>query len=205
MANGHFCRIPERMQYTQGIKAAKSPLLQTDFVPLSFDAPAAKKLWRGSCWVYGYNTIAVSLLIALPQKTTLWNLQDVKSVKPQYKRTFTTPPVLDGDHWYINYVGHPYQGSCYYNALRSQGAKWWQAGLFCAGHSLLWEYVVEGGMEQPSVQDMLVTPIGGSLLGELIHFSTMRMSRNGFKWYEKVFVCVFNPMFALNNGFKTNR
>ncbi|MFN8286653.1 MAG: DUF3943 domain-containing protein [Chitinophagales bacterium] len=82
---------------------------------------------------------------------------------------------------------------------------WWQSGLFSLGHGMLWEYVIEGGMEQPSVQDIIVTPVAGSLLGELFHFSTLRMSRNGFKWYEKLFVCVFNPMFALNNGFKTGK
>ncbi len=141
----------------------------------------------------------------MPEDASKWNKQDVRSVMPQYKKTFTGLPAIDKDTWYINYVGHPYQGSCYYNALRSQGATWWQSGLFSLGHSLLWEYVVEGGMEQPSVQDIIVTPVGGSLLGELFHFSTIRMSRNGFRWYEKVFVCVFNPMFALNNGFKTSK
>ena len=58
------------------------------------------------------------------------------------------------------------------------------------------------GMEQPSIQDLIVTPLAGSLLGELIHFGTVQMSRNGFKWYEKAFVCIFNPMFAINNGFR---
>lgn len=161
-----------------------------------------KKFFRGSCLVFGFNTLSSALLIAMPENTTKWDKAAVANMRPQYKRTFTKAPVIDGDLWYVNYIGHPYEGACYYNALRSQGATWWQSGLFSIGHSLLWEYIAEGGMEQPSMQDMLVTPLVGSLLGELIHYSTLRMGRNGFTWYEKAFVCVLNPMYVLTNGLR---
>ena len=161
-----------------------------------------KQLFRGTCMVFGLNTLASALLIALTENTSKWNKTDAPLVLKQYRNTFTKPPVIDGDLWYINYLGHPYQGACYYNALRCQGATWWQSGLFSIVHSTLWEYVAEGGMEQPSMQDLIVTPIAGSLLGELIHFSTLRMGRNGFTWYEKAFVCVFNPMYVLKNGLR---
>ena len=124
------------------------------------------------------------------------------SYRENFKNAYTKPPVIDHDVWYINYIGHPYQGSWYYNAYRSQGAKWWQSALFSFGHSTFWEYLIESGFERPSVQDLIVTPVIGSLLGELFHFSTMKMSKNGFKWYEATFVSLFNPMFAINNGFK---
>jgi len=165
-------------------------------------APFGRKVLLGSGEVLGYNMLVTTLLFVLPRQVSNWQHISTADVRKQYRKTFTSPPAVDGDVWYINYVGHPYQGACYYNALRSQGAKFWQAGLFSLGHSLIWEYVAEGGLEQPSIQDLIVTPIGGSLLGELIHFGTVRMSRNGFTWYEKVFVCLFNPMFAINNGFK---
>lgn len=205
MAYRQFYVRPLLTQTVRAPLPAKLKAYETDFVPVAYDASTGKKLWRANCWAVGYNLLAASLLVTMPENASKWNKQDVRAVLPQYKKTFTGLPTIDKDIWYINYVGHPYQGSCYYNALRSQGATWWQSGLFSLGHSLLWEYVVEGGMEQPSVQDIIVTPVGGSLLGELFHFSTIRMSRNGFKWYEKVFVCVFNPMFALNNGFKTRK
>ena len=165
-------------------------------------APFGRKVLLGSGEVLGYNMLVTTLLFVLPRQISNWRNITAADVRQQYHRSFTSPPAVDGDVWYINYVGHPYQGACYYNALRSQGAKFWQAGLFSLGHSLIWEYVAEGGLEQPSIQDLIVTPIGGSLLGELIHFGTVRMSRNGFTWYEKAFVCLFNPMFAINNGFK---
>jgi len=39
-------------------------------------------------------------------------------------------------------------------------------------------------------------------LGELFHFATMRMCRNGIKWYEGVAITLINPAFLLNNGYK---
>ena len=161
-----------------------------------------RKFLRGSVEVVGYNTLSMALLFALPQNVSMWHKPDVKSVNAQYRRSFTHIPVYDPDPWYINYIGHPYAGSCYYNSVRSQGAKFWQAILFTTGHSIVWEYLTEGGLEQPSIQDLVVTPVVGSILGELFHHATIKMSRNGFRWYEKIFVCVFNPMFAINNGFR---
>ncbi len=165
-------------------------------------AKFGRKVLLASGLSFGYNGIITALLFALPENVSRWSKSGTSKVNQQYRNTFSAAPVIDKDHWYINYLGHPYQGACYYNSIRSQGAKFWQAGLFAIGHSLIWEYAIEGGMEQPSVQDLIVTPLAGSLLGELIHFGTVRMSRNGFRWYEKAFVCVFNPMFAINNGFK---
>lgn len=169
------------------------------FVLRNTYSPFGQKVLRGSGFVFAAQSLTVGLLLAIPEHTSNWNK---KSYRENYKEAFTKPPKIDGDKWYINYLGHPYQGAYYFNAYRSQGAKFWQSALFCAGHSLFWEYFIESGFERPSIQDMIVTPLAGSLLGELFHFSTVRMSRNGFKWYEAAFVSIFNPMFAINNGFK---
>lgn len=177
-------------------------LVSQRFLLRNEKAKFGRKFLRGSLEIIGYNLLSTALLFALPQNVSNWYKKDRRTVSVQCRNTFTRLPVYDADVWYINYLGHPYAGACYYNAVRSQGAKFWQAALFSFGHSLVWEYVAEGGLEQPSIQDLIVTPVIGSILGELIHHTTIMMSRKGFKWYEKMFVCVFNPMFAINNGFK---
>ena len=68
--------------------------------------------------------------------------------------------------------------------------------------SVVWEYVWEGGLEQPSIQDLIVTPLGGIILGELSHRATLAMRNKGFQWYEIILTCIINPAYALNNGFK---
>lgn len=162
----------------------------------------ARKFLLGNGLVFGYEAIALTILYASPYSFSKWYRPTPVSYRENMKTAFTKPPVIDRDYWYINYIGHPYQGACTYNAVRSQGAKFWQAGLFALGHSMVWEYLIESGNERPSVQDIVVTPVVGSLLGELIHQATVSMARNGYTWYEGIFVCVFNPMFAINNGFK---
>ena len=125
-----------------------------------------------------------------------------KSIKAQYRKSYTTAPVIDRDLWIVNYIGHPYQGGFYYNSLRSQQVNKWHSALFCIGQSILWEYGWEGGMEQPSIQDLITTPVGGIVVGELSHFATVQMSHKGFKWYEILAVCLINPSYAINNGFR---
>ena len=118
-----------------------------------------------------------------------------------YSSTFTRPPVWDKDPWYINYLGHPYQGAFYYNSVRQQGMSMGGSLAFSTFHSLVWEFLMEGSVEQPSINDLLVTPIVGSIVGEGVHRATKKMALNGFRFWEKVFVIVFNPNYVLRNGF----
>lgn len=165
-----------------------------------------QKIIRGSISAFGYNVVIGVGLILSPEEVTKWSKEDkfsIESIMQQYERTFTSAPVFDKDLPIIDYAGHPYQGAIYYNALRSQGATVKQSAVFCIANSVLWEYIWEGGVEQPSIQDLVITPAAGIILGEVSHVLTLKMSRNGYKWYEKIFVCAFNPMYAINNGFKT--
>jgi hypothetical protein len=163
------------------------------------------KLIRANNYILGWNTFFGVSLLFIPESISKWDVKEkfnLPSAIHQYRESFTKPPAFDKDMFIVNYIGHPYQGGFYYNTLRSQGATVWQSSLFCLGQSLLWEYVWEGGMEQPSIQDLITTPLAGILVGELSHIATIKMSRNGFLWYEKVIVCLINPSYAVNNKFK---
>jgi hypothetical protein len=163
------------------------------------------KLLHGTTLSTAYNLTIGATLLVLPEHISMWDKSERfkwEAIKQQYKSSFTTPPVVDQDMWYINYVGHPYQGAYYYNNVRSQGATVLESSLFTTAQALLWEYVWEGGVEPPSIQDLIVTPIAGIILGELFHVATIKMGRNGFEWYEIAAVCILNPSYAINNGFK---
>jgi len=172
------------------------------------DATIKNKMVRGTIYSFTYNVVIGTGLTLSSEQITKWSKEDkftVKAIKEQYERTFATAPVIDKDLAVVNYLGHPYQGSIYYNSLRCQGANEWQSALLCLAHSTLWEYAWEGGVEQPSIQDLIITPAAGILLGELSHVLTIKMSRDGFKWYEVSAICLLNPMYAINNGFKVHR
>lgn len=162
----------------------------------------ARKMLRGGLLVHGFEALGLGGLAVLPPEISGWEKGVFKKYGANLRRAYSAPPIIDGDKWYFNYVGHPYQGTIFYNSVRSQNAKIWQSALFCIGQVYVWEYIIEAGLEQPSIQDLIITPLAGIALGELVHFGTMRMARNGFKWYEAVTVTIINPMFIINNGYR---
>jgi len=171
------------------------------------DAPLGKKILRSFIFSFAENTCSGLVLTILPDDFTKWKEADKFQwpvMKKQYINSYTKPPVFDKDLWEVNYILHPYQGAFYFNNIRSQGATFWQSSLYCLMQSCIWEYIWEGGMEQPSIQDLIVTPVVGSVLGELSNKATMQMRKNGFRWYEKVLVCIINPSYPINNGFRTS-
>ncbi|MDA3929141.1 MAG: DUF3943 domain-containing protein [Prolixibacteraceae bacterium] len=171
------------------------------------EKPLWNKVVKANNYSLGYNCAIGAFLLILPESISQWNINrenNFYSIRHQYHESFTSPPVVDNDLFILNYIGHPYQGAFYYNTMRSQGANELQSSLFCLGQILLWEYVWEGGMEQPSIQDLIITPLAGVLIGEFSHVATIKMRRNGFEWYEKVIVSIINPSWVLNNNFKFN-
>ena len=83
-----------------------------------------------------------------------------------FKDGFTQAPVLDDDVWYYNYVLHPWVGSEYFLVARNRGSTFWQSLTYSAALSTFYEYVPENAIQQPSLNDLLITPIAGALLGE---------------------------------------
>ncbi|HSC52125.1 MAG TPA: DUF3943 domain-containing protein [Phnomibacter sp.] len=165
------------------------------------DSKVWKKVWRGEMLIGGAELVGMGILMMLPKDVTKWPDDWVADAGRNINRAYSNPPVIDEDDWQMNYVGHPLAGSLYYNTIRSQNATWFQSFLFSTAQSVIWEYLVEGIAEQPSVQDLIITPISGSILGEACHQLTMSMRRNGFSFGEKVVTILLNPMFVVNNGF----
>jgi hypothetical protein len=144
-----------------------------------------RKIGRAELFIGGVEVVGMTVLILLPKEVTKWSNHWAQDAMRNLKRSFTTLPVWDKDDWQLNYIGHPIAGSYYYNALRSQNASRFHSFLFSTAQSFIWEYFIEGMAEKPSAQDLFVTPVVGSLLGETTHQLTMSMRRNGFNFFEK--------------------
>lgn len=83
------------------------------------------------------------------------------------KNNFKTGPVWDTDKFTTNLIAHPYHGSLYFNAARSNGMNFWESAPYAAAGSLMWEFFMEA--EPPSINDMLATTLGGIELGEITY------------------------------------
>lgn len=167
----------------------------------NYNQPVRKKIGRAEFLIGSVEAAGMVTLILMPKSITKWNDGWAHDAVQNVKRAFTIWPVWDKDDWAINYIGHPVAGAYYYNALRSQNATLGQSFLFSFIQSTFWEYVIEGVAERPSIQDIISTPVGGAIMGELTHQMTLQMAKNNFNFLEKVAVIILNPMYVMNNGF----
>jgi hypothetical protein len=74
---------------------------------------------------------------------------------------------FDSDSFDMNQSMHPFHGSLYFNAARSNGYSYWESGAFTLAGSFLWECCMEN--TQPSINDLVNTTLGGMSRGEMAH------------------------------------
>jgi len=120
----------------------------------------------------------------------------------EFKDAWTKPPVKDTDNPAVNYLGHPYFGALFYLSQRNYGESPLYSFLFSTFMSTAFEYFIESWSEQPSINDLIVTPVVGSILGEGIFRATQEMRKNGFTTAEKIDVTVINPLYVFQNGYR---
>ncbi|MDX1393579.1 MAG: DUF3943 domain-containing protein [Gemmatimonadota bacterium] len=73
----------------------------------------------------------------------------------------------DGDNFQTNMFAHPYHGSLYFNAGRSNGYGFWESAVWSWAGSLLWELFGENN--RPAINDWIATATGGVAIGEVLH------------------------------------
>ena len=167
----------------------------------NWDKPFMTKAKRSFFTITGIAVASGVVLAFMPQNFSRWDSDVLSRATANLKRAWTSPPVWDEDIFFHNYLGHPYAGAFYYNMVRSQGATAWQSFGYALFQSTFWEYVVEALAEQPSIQDLFITPVIGSLLGELFNRWSLHILRSGrLNLAEKALVFFINPGYVMNNG-----
>ncbi len=84
-----------------------------------------------------------------------------------WARNIENPWVWDNNKFLNNQFSHPYHGSLYFNAGRTNGYNFWQSVPWAFGGSLMWEWFFEGWAPAPN--DWFNTSIGGITLGEMLY------------------------------------
>lgn len=147
--------------------------------------PDWHRLWINTATLSGAFIGSLLVLECLPEDATSWNraeLQDVPLFKRWHNHVIKKGPEWDHDKFYFNYILHPYAGAAYFMAARSCGFNAWQSLLYCACISTIgWEFGIEAFMERPSIQDIFITPLVGSLIGEAFYKAKRSIVNNGYK------------------------
>ena len=131
------------------------------------------RLWVNTAVLAGAYIGTLVVLECLPEDATSWNrseLQKDPPLKRWYQNVFKKGPEWDHDNAIFNYVLHPYAGAVYFMAARSCGFNFYRSLLYSACISTIgWEFGIEACMERPSIQDIFITPLVGSVIGELFY------------------------------------
>ncbi len=143
------------------------------------------RLWINTATLAGAFIGTLFVLECLPEDATSWNraeLQDVPLFKRWHNHVIKKGPEWDHDKVYFNYILHPYAGAVYFMAARSCGFNMWQSLLYCSCISTIgWEFGVEAFMERPSIQDIFITPLVGSAIGEGFYHLKRRIINNDYR------------------------
>jgi hypothetical protein len=153
-------------------------------------------LKRDSLYFVGYQVVVIGLLYIMPQAVSGWTSEQKRSFNFNKWMEKVSETEFDEDDWYLNYLVHPYWGATYYIRARERGFNKFHSFLYSAFLSTLYECGAEAFFEPPSIQDLIITPTAGSLLG--IYFEKVRekIKTKGAqqRWYDKMVLVLTDPL-----------
>lgn len=150
-------------------------------------APDWHRMWVNTAVFAGAFTGTLFVLECLPEDATSWNRAALQKDPPQkrwFRNVFKRGPEWDHDNPIFNYVLHPYAGAVYFMSARSCGFNFYQSLLYSACISTVgWEFGIEACMERPSIQDIFVTPLVGSAMGEMFYKLKRHIVANDYRLF----------------------
>lgn len=173
---------------------------------LDWKAPPARGTdWPGikkDTWYFlGYQFAAIGVLYVAPEGISGWNDEQKDSYSFAKWRDNVSNPHWDEDRWWINYILHPYWGGAYYVRARERGFDHRQSFLYSALLSTLFEFGAESLFEAPSYQDLIVTPVGGYLVGRYLFEplrERIRAQPGAPDWTDKTLLFLTDPLGVVN-------
>ena len=168
-----------------------------------------KRLGLTTAMYAGTAVLAFGILWAMPESVSNWDKEEIKEkgLFWKWKENVKAGPVWDEDDWVLNYVTHPYSGGVYYMTARSSGFNIFESFLYSAFMSTcFWEYGIEAFAEIPSKQDLIVTPVLGSVVGEGFFYAKKSILRNDHRVLKSRFLgytslLLMDPFNTILDGF----
>lgn len=160
-------------------------------------------IWIDTGVLFGSQFAASGLLYTMPESVTHWTEEQKRNVFRHYGGNFVDP-VWDKDVFYLNYILHPYWGGAYYIRGRERGLDQLSSFVYSALMSAMFEFGTECFFERPSLQDVIVTPTVGSLLGAFV-FEPWRIyikNKPELYWYDHASLIFTDPIGILSLGFE---
>lgn len=125
---------------------------------------------------------------------------DNNSIKDFSRRLFTTEQwKFDDNSIFLNW-GHVYAGVSYHQVARMNGFSSYESFLITLASSSIWEYFIEY-REVVSINDQIMTGVGGSILGEVMYQISDMLSRRVKSPLGKILAAYFRPVGLVDKFF----
>ena len=120
-----------------------------------------------------------------------------------FNDAWTKPPVWDYDAAFYNFGVHPYMGGMWYLASRNRHGGIIESFAISAFGTFSFEYIIESFSQQPSINDLITTPLLGAALGEASYQLIKKMkSDHHLNLPEKICITFLDPVEVLSRGFR---
>jgi len=173
---------------------------------LELEGPDGAGLERDTWYFLGYQAATVAILYAMPESVSGWSDEQKEGYSMSYWWENVRNPQIDSDDFYINYILHPYWGASYFVRARERAYSNTQSFWYSFWLSTMYEFGFEALFEEPSIQDLFVTPIAGSILGAYfmrvrdgVHERELALGRRRTR--DKWLMVLTDPLGSLNRQF----
>ena len=168
-----------------------------------------EKLVTELAYMQVFAVATIGVIALLPESISQWSSEDktftnAQDLLQKHADNVAKGPVWDNDTWQINYIGHSVAGAYFYVWGRQSGLTWQESTILTTLMSTFyWEYGWEAFAEVPSVQDLIITPVLGSLLGEYTNHLYTQLMQNEGKIYDSYLLggvgrVILNPIGEMN-------
>lgn len=166
-------------------------------------SPDARGRRSDTLHFFAYQGVSIAILYALPESVTGWTDEQKENYSLSRWWDNVQDPEWDTDDFFLNYVTHPYWGAAYFVRSRERGYGEYASFWYSAALSASYEFGAEALFENPSIQDLIVTPVGGWLVGR--YFMAVRediLAGNAevgeLPLKQRVVLALTDPLGALN-------
>lgn len=193
-SNAPANRVRSLDYYEEQLERANNPVTTPDFDGLLSDS---------KYFIY-YQIGALAVIYFLPENISGWSDEQKHKNRWEAYKDNVGRVVWDKDLATINYIGHPYFGATYYIRAIERGYDPESAFVYAATLSTIYEFGIEALFEEPSIQDMFVTPIMGSILGYFFNNARNNIRARGaarghFTGWERFMLGFTDPLGWVNS------
>ena len=169
---------------------------------------AERKTIEDTIYLQGVAIFAIYVLGEMPTSISKWEQSPFhdENLGQSWLNNIKAGPIWDQDVIWINWIGHPVSGAWYYTLARDNGLDPFESFLYSAFLStFVWEYGYESFAEIPSLQDLVLTPVVGAVLGEYLYILEKKIDKNngkilGFRALGSISYFLINPFGNMANG-----